>query len=1011
LRLALLGAVALGAEQLPIKTYTTADGLARDLVDCIVQDGRGFLWFCTTRGVSRFDGYTFTNYGTNAGLPNRLATSLRITRDGVLWVGTWGGLFRLDPNSPAPQKFEYVRVGGGEYSEQIRTLLEDRSGVFWVGSMDGLYRLAKGTKTHFEPVDLGIQKAMNGTRPVRHLMEDRHGALWIGAARLCKRTSDGQLVTFFDDRLKSGFLTIYTDQKGTLWAGGDDGLYQLKPDARPNGPIVTRAYTMKNGLPSNRIEDLLETSDGRFWVGGAGGLAVYVASVDRFETFTTANGLSDSWVKSLAEDRDGNLWVGTEAGGVMRIARQGFTSYTQMDGLTDTRIASIFVDQVGELCTQTTSALLVRGWSLDCFDGKRFSANRPRYPTSIQYFGWGWSQTVLHDHTGEWWISTGQGLCRFGRAERAAKLAGNAAVAVYTTSNGLPGNDIFRLFEDSRGDIWVSTAEMPPNPLTRWERTTGRFHIYSEADGLPAMQIGAMTFAEDRHGHVWVGLADQGLARFQNGHFTVYSESDGVPAGLTGSLHLDRAGRLWIGTSRGGLLRIDNPAEVRPHFIAYTTAEGLSSETVNAIVEDQWGRIYASTDRGVDRLDPSTGLIKHYTTADGLPRGELMVAGRDRQGGLWFGSKLGLSRLVPVLDRPSSPPSALISEVRVRGVAQPVAQVAQNSVTGLVLQPNQNQVNVNFVALAFAPGESLRYQYRLVGLDTDWSPPTARRSVNYAGLRPGAYKFEVRALNTEGTVSPQPASVAFTILSPIWQRWWFRSAMGIVLGALIYAFHRHRLAQVLALERMRTRIAADLHDDIGASLSQIALLSEVARRKIERAGLETAGPLFEIASISRELVDAMGDIVWAINPKHDRLSNLEHRMRRFAIDVLNARNIDLDFRALSGPDDIRVGADLRRQVFLIFKEAVNNIARHSGCTQARVDFKAVEGDLVLEIADSSKGFDPTGCAEGNGLTNIRKRVSDLGGSVMFESAPNHGTAVRLRLPLPHQYWWGRSARS
>jgi signal transduction histidine kinase/ligand-binding sensor domain-containing protein len=838
-------------------------------------------------------------------------------------------------------------------------------------------------------------------------MEDRHGVMWIGDTRLYKRTSDGRSMTFFDDRLKSGVLTMYTDRKGTLWVGGTDGLFRLNPDAGSNGPIVSRVYTMKDGLPGNQIEALLETSDGRFWVGVAGGLAVYMAGADRFEGYTTAQGLSDPGVKALAEDGDGNLWVGTEASGVMRIARHGFTSYTQADGLTGTRIASLFVDQAGELCVQTSAAILGAVWSLDCFDGNRFHSTRPGYPRRIKHFGWGWNQTVLQDHTGEWWIPTGQGLCRFGRAERARDLVGRAPSRVYTTRDGLPDNDIFRLFEDSRGDIWVSTAGKPHDSLTRWERTTGHFRVYSEADGLPAILSPAMAFAEDRFGQIWVGLSDQGLACFRNGRFTVYSESDGVPRGLISSLYLDRAGRLWIATSRGGLVQVDHPGEVRPSFMVYATGQGLSSNTVHSIIEDRWGRIYAGTARGVDRLDPATGLIKHYTIADGLPRGELIVARHDRHGGLWFGSKLGLSRLVETPDRLSMPPQVLISGVHVRGIAQPSALIGQSSVAGLVLQPNQNQVQLDFVGLGFAPGESLRYQYRLWGSDRDWSTPTEHRMVNYASLEPGAYRFEVRALNTDGTLSSHPATVAFTILSPIWRRWWFLSAAGIILATLIYLLHQDRQAKLLAaVAHMRARIATDLHDDIGSTLTQIAIVSEVARRKAEGTCEQAAGPLSDIAAMSSELVDAMGDIVWAINPKHDHLSNLEHRMRRFAGDILSARNVDLEFCVPPEYEDFRISADIRRQVFLIFKEAVNNIVRHSYSTRAAVEFAVIEDDLTLRLSDNGRGFTPS-AVSGNGLVNMQKRAADLGGIVALESTPGKGTSLMLRIPLGPQKWWGK----
>ncbi len=358
------------------------------------------------------------------------------------------------------------------------------------------------------------------------------------------------------------------------------------------------------------------------------------------------------------------------------------------------------------------------------------------------------------------------------------------------------------------------------------------------------------------------------------------------------------------------------------------------------ITEDRWGRIYAGTGHGVDRLDPLTGRVKHYTMADGLVRGDANVAGRDRDGALWFGSPMGLSRLDPEPDHKAQPAPILITGIEVRGVPQALGQLGAAAVSGLALRPEQNQLRIDFVGIGFSPGERLRYQYRLEGADRDWSPPAEQRSINFASLRPGSYTFYVRAVNAEGVQSPNPAVVSFTVLAPIWQRWWFVSAAAIALALLAYGAYRFRLSQLLSVERIRTRIATDLHDDIGSSLSQIAILSELAQRKLEGADPHAAGPLADIATVARELVDGMSDIVWAINPKHDHLSNLTRRMRRFAGDVLEARNIALEFRGLDTQPDLRVGADFRRQVFLIFKEAINNIVRHSDSTRAEVEFGA-----------------------------------------------------------------------
>jgi ligand-binding sensor domain-containing protein len=334
----------------------------------------------------------------------------------------------------------------------------------------------------------------------------------------------------------------------------------------------------------------------------------------------------------LAEDHDGNLWLGTQSSGVMKIARNGFITYTEGDGLAHNKMAisSIFENQAGELCVigDYAGALSINRW-----DGKRFTIIRPNLPPYISLLSWGWYQIDFQDHTGQWWVPTGEGLCRFPTVNQIEELAQVRPTAVYTTRDGLTSNNIFRLYEDSRGDIWISTIS-PPVELTRWERSAGRFHRYSAADGLPAASA-PTAFGEDRSGNLWIGLYHGGLAHYRGGRFTLFTAADGVPAGFINGLYLDQSGRLWVAAGRGGLARLDDPDRAdHPRFVTYTTAEGLSSNQVNCITEDQWGRFYIGTSRGLDRLDPTTGHIKHYTTADGLPNNHLRVAFRDRHGAL-----------------------------------------------------------------------------------------------------------------------------------------------------------------------------------------------------------------------------------------------------------------------------------------------------------------------------------------------------------------------------------------
>ncbi|HYW72504.1 MAG TPA: two-component regulator propeller domain-containing protein, partial [Pyrinomonadaceae bacterium] len=570
--------------------------------------------------------------------------------------------------------------------------------------------------------------------------------------------------------------------------------------------------------------------------------------------------------------------------------------------------------------------------------------------------------------------------------------------SIYTTADGLASMQVFRLFEDSQGEIWVSTIGAP-NGLARFGGASLKLEDLSNAAGLPAPKDDlARAFGEDTTGNVWIGFGS-GVARFQSGHATFYSTNAGLPPGGIQAIFSDHAGRLWLGSLRSGLIRIDHPEAERPVFVNYSTAQGLSSNTTEAITEDLQGRIYVGTGRGLDQFDPLTGHIKHFSTFDGLAPGAMNAAFRDRDGALWFSTQKGLSRFVPESATSSAAPPIIINGLRVMGTAQHVSAVGEREMLLADLGAGQNQIQIDFVGLSFAVGDLLRYQYKLEGSGGDWSTPTDQRTVNFASLSPGHYRFLVRALNSDGVTSTQPAVVSFTILPPIWARWWFLLAALFVFMLAIYALYRYRVSRLLELERVRTRIASDLHDDIGSNLSLIAGLSEVLRQQARTADSQIAERLGVIANASRQSVEAMGDIVWAVNPKRDNVVDLAHRMRRFANDSLTPRNIEFHLNAPPVKQNVRVNAEVRREVFLIFKEAINNIARHSGCRNANAALKIERGRLMLIVQDDGRGFDETGSDYGHGLESMRRRAEKLGGKIEMSSRNGEGTTVSLTVSV------------
>ncbi len=1046
--------VAAPAERLPLKAYTTADGLAHNVVNKIMRDSRGFLWFGTNEGLSRFDGYTFTNYGTNEGLPHPTVNDIVETRAGEYWVATNGGLCKFNlrgvPTShvvyansstaaalPTPMFTVIVPAADDRFSRAINVLLQDRDGTIWCGTLKGLYRVAQtGAHAELLPVDIGLPTGYAEQSYINALLEDRYGTLWIAApSGLYRRWPDGSAAHFGQsDGLPNEYvLCLLADQRGNLWVGTAlGGLVQLRIAAEHRAPIITHTYNETNGLTTNWVFALYESADGKLWVGTNAGLCELVPGADSapasLRTYTERHGLSYHEVVTVAADRDGNVWLGTNTAGAMKLARNGFTTFDARDGLN--AVTSFFESDAGEFYAYgevlgDRQASIFDGAKLDLldpgplnhwrrlgrFDGQRFTWLIPA-ALKGKYLGWSGLPLALQARTGEWWIGTAEGLFQFPRTSSFAALKAAPPTAIYTDKDGLASLSIYCLYEDAHGDLWVATVAPTGNGLARWARATHTLHDMADTAGLPSLKERLPTaFQADGAGNLWVGFNQGELARYRAGRFEVFTSADGLPVGRINDLYLDHAGRLWVAMMRGGLVRVDEPAAAHPTFIAYTTAQGLSGNYVSAITEDQYGRIYLGTGQGLDRLDPATGRSKHYTTADGLASGTMSAAFSARDGQLWFGTTQGLSRFLPEPPQvAAAPPPILLTGLRVAGATQTVSASGETELRLPDLAAGANQLQIDFVGLSFASGESLRYQYRLEAADADWSAPTAQRTINYANLAPGRYRFLVRALTSDGNVSPAPAVVTFNVRPHLWQRWWFLTLAALAVFAVGYALYRYRVTRLLEVANMRTRIATDLHDDIGANLTKIAILSEVVKQQHGNGDAAPDSPLSAIARIARESVAAMSDIVWAINPQRDSVRDLVRRMRRHAEELFTSRDLGLTFNAPAQEQHLKLSVDVRRDLFLIFKEAVNNTARHSRCTAVLIALTIVGHQLILEIADNGVGFDPTGESDGQGLMSMRRRAVRLGGEIEIESAAGQGTRIRISVPYTRAAWVGRRAR-
>jgi signal transduction histidine kinase len=513
----------------------------------------------------------------------------------------------------------------------------------------------------------------------------------------------------------------------------------------------------------------------------------------------------------------------------------------------------------------------------------------------------------------------------------------------------------------------------------------------------------ARALAHDASGALWIAT-DAALLRRREGRWARVPPQPALPGDMVRAFWSDRRGRFWLALRYNGATVVEDPGQPGERLRNYTVADGLASNAVRTITEDAQGRIYLGTHRGVDRLDPATGAVGHYDSAHGLADDWVYDAFTDRRGRIWLATADGATLFDPTaVEQERRPPPVYVVRVQVSGETLALPERGVLAVPHLDLAAVQNNVRVEVAAPHFS-GQAA-YQFRLQGVERDWGPLVREPVVQYARLGAGGYRLQARAITPEGVVSDPPAEVSFAIAVP-----WWRSVPFLVLVLALavsggLALHRLRLRRVLAIEGLRRQIASDLHDEVGSGLAQIAVQSELAGRDAQPAA---AGRMQGVAGLARGLRESMSDIVWAIDPRKDRLADLVQRMRMAAFDLAESDGLRVDFES---PAEDRLQAtalspDRKRHLLLAFKEALTNVVRHAAARHVRVRLRLDGSAMELEVTDDGRGFDPAAAREGMGLHSLARRAEETGGRLALDSAPQRGTTVRLAVPLR-----GRAARA
>lgn len=1016
-----------------------------------------FLGFAQRQGAAEGERTPGTDYvvdvwQTDQGLPQGTVTSVVQTHDGYLWLGTFNGLVRFDG-----LQFRILNSGNnpGLTSGRIVQLFEDSHSRLWVGSEEGqLFQFHQGQFSEFHPPNQG-----STARLLRQLCEDGEGRLWLLSYESnITRFANGAFESVGPDwmRQPANVNSLAVDLAGHVWAAtpsvvatwkqndfepvwpaGKQGFEVLGLTRAHEGGVwaacragrllwlrrITASGIVANAgpfpLPSRPVSNVIQDRAGWVWIGTSGDGIYRCQTNGQWMEINGQKGLPNGFIRSLTEDREGNIWVGMQGGGLARLKPSLFQNFRKQDGLSSDEVLSATEGEPGELWVGTNGEYLnrIRAGHTEVF-GEEHGIRHPNV----------WS--VLRDHEARLWVGTyGGGLYRQEGDRFEPFQPSNVASGLFP---GAPLSPIVpALFEDSQGVIWL--GQQTYGTITRIIKGEP---VMMSIPGAPS-NLDIRCITEDGSGAVWIGTHGSGIYRFKDDLFTHFGKAEGLGSDFVWVLHTDTEGIVWAGTYQGGLSGFQGD-----HFKALTTREGLPSDVVCQILEDDGGDLWIGSYGGVSRirrtalkgfLEGETSRVEtqNFTKADGLPSvectGGFQPSGcKLSDGRLCFSTVKGLALIHPKTAVPNPvPPEVRIEAVYLDGEkvwdslpgldSRKTGVVEEESITHepwIRVKPGLSRLEFRFTGLSFVAPEQVNFRARLNGLDSDWVDLGTRRQANYSHLGPGDYTFEVSARNTGLPWNEQGVHLRVQILPYLWQTLWFKWLVPILVISAVAIVarlveRRRQSLRMAVLERQRAveverlRIAQDIHDDLGARLTEITLLSELAHEDAAQSGTSTAD-LDQIAFKARELTRSVDEIVWAVNPSNDNLESMVTYACGYAEDYLRPTQIRCRFDLPATIPKIPFSADVRHQLFLAFKEAIANVAKHSNATAVTITVTPSDHQFVWSVTDNgtavaSKTPRHTG---GNGLGNMKRRLEQIGGRCEIEGGNGTGFSVTFSVPFP-----------
>ena len=960
-----------------VESWQREDGLPDTTVSALAQTVDGFLWLGTPKGLVRFDGVGFKVIPLHREKPETKenVTALFKERGGRLWVGTDNGeIFRLTGE-------DYASVThAGSVGSRVTSFASDEMGTLWVLAQNNSIQFLKTSGGRFQ------QYGDADFRPTG-LATDSRGVVWGWSMGGLYQLRSGQWQkseTPGDRRFEllgsglDGRLYAVRGQQRVGWS-----IYQMESGTNAtfwgNGPAVL-------GSPRFRSSALLEDTSGTLWLGTLGGGVYYTDGDRNWQLLGGATSLGHGTINCLLIDREGSVWIGTQSGGLHCARRKLVSDFSVPDRKFSQLVTAVCSSRGGGMWVGTDVSGVFRlnqGVFTPITAGSDFTNN----PVTV----------LWEDHATNLWIGSRDGLWR----------TANGVMQKVVLPRGFFGN-VRAVFEDEQNTLWVGNrARLYYRTNDVWREVT----VKGVTETNPIR-----TITDGGGGTVWVALQNVGIVRVGLDGDTKEAydaESEHAVADVR-ALYRDRQGALWIATGGDGLVRL-----AKGQFTQWTTHEGLSSDEISGLAEDANSVIWMTSDDGImgcskaELENVAAGkqqrlLCRQLGVDDGLEDAACSGSGQSAithsaDGRLWFCNMRAVCSFAPNA-RTTFPPLAVTDEIQVDGVTYSGPEIR--------LPASASRFEFHFTSAEFGDPKQLFFRYRLDGIDKDWVDGGNERVAYYSKLPAGQYQFRAMVGRSQQGWQTPTAPINIEIVPLWWQRLSVHIAGVVALVALIAGGvwfkeraklrrWRERIEAQQVLENERRRIARDLHDDLGAQMTEIVLVGELAKRG-EQSVTELKVQMGDMTRMTRRLVTAMQEVVWTVNPRNDSVPKLAAYLCEYIERFLSATEISHRLDLQDELPEYPLPAQVRHDVFLAFKEAVNNAVKHSGAKKIQLGIRAENGLLKIVLEDDGRGFDPENLPanySGNGLQNIRSRLEAASGQAQVISQIGRGTTVIFEFPI------------